>query len=1232
MHGSLSLPPASSPGPPPAFAERRARWRTVIGGTLGLLLALGAQVFLAGSALLEGVLLALIAGLVVIRTLPASATVTGNAVVVARRPAWWSPLPLGGLVAALALNGLALWLLARPADRTLALGLYALSLGCLLGAGWWADGRPWPRLGALTRGEWLGLGALLGLALFFRLYRLADMPFGLWFDEAFTGLRVVQIMRDPTFRPVYEAGLAQQPALWWYLLVPFVAMFGENALALRLGAVLGGVLSVPAVFLLGRVLFGGRVGLLAGFVIAVLAWHVTFSRIAFNAIWSVTLDALAAYLFVRALRRRAGSDYLLAGLVLGLALNMYYTSRLLPVILGLYSLHRLARERLAFLRAQAPGLLLWGLMTLLTVSPLLQYAILFPREFTSRMEQVTIFKEVEQAGSVRPLLDNLVRHLLMFHRAGDRNGRHNLPGAPHLDPLTGALVLLGLALALARWRQPACGLVLAWAVLMLSGGVFSLTFEAPQALRTIDETVAVALLAALPLAHLGEALAGLGRPVGWLGRLAGAGLRTGGLVAAGGIAVAVAFVGLYHFDRYFRRQAGDFAVWAAFSTAETLIAQTVNRLPPETGVYLGERFLGAPTLRFLAPRLRDEGQHRRFDPALQPPFAEAGPVAVFLDEHQAPLVDLLRQVYPGAMVTAHAPPFGGPVVLCAVVIPADQVRALQGVRLQVWAGAAEGPPLRTETLPTVATPGPAPPGVVEWQGVLVAPHYGRYLFRLNGAGRADLWLDGQPVIAGGAEGSVTLARGRHSLRLRVMVERAEPLALWWQPPGGAALGPVPPTLLFNPTVPVTGLLGRYYQNPAWAGEPALVQIDPLLAWRVHLLPLPRPYSVEWTGRITVPVAGVYRFGTRSVDQSWLYIDERLVVDNSGAPDQYREGALALIPGEHTIRVRFLDRTSFTFIQVYWTPPGGQRQILPSAVLRPAAPAGTPPPVAAPPLPASPLPVERRLSLGGFGQGPGQFHEPHDAAVDSQGNIYVADTRNRRVQKFDPQGRFLLAWGGPGTGDGQFEEPFAIVVEAQDRVLVLDPPTGRLQRFTADGQFLETLGGPGAGFYFPRGLTLLPDGTLLLADTGTSRVVRLSPRGEVLGVIGERGTADHQLSEPTGVAVDGQGRVYVADPTNGAIVVYRLDGQYLGRWPIPRTGTYHGPHLAVVGDRLLCATDPENHRLTCFDLAGRPVGQLESPGSGAAPFRRPVGLRALADGSLLVVDPEDHRVHRIVLRP
>jgi beta-glucosidase len=131
----------------------------------------------------------------------------------------------------------------------------------------------------------------------------------------------------------------------------------------------------------------------------------------------------------------------------------------------------------------------------------------------------------------------------------------------------------------------------------------------------------------------------------------------------------------------------------------------------------------------------------------------------------------------------------------------------------------------------------------------------------------------------------------------------------------------------------SGLLGSYYPTPDWTGPPAFTQVDPQLAYYFHIIPLPRPYSVRWTGQLFAPGTGTYAFEIFSVDGSKLILNGKTVVDNPEGRTSIT-GSASLSQGWHDVQVDFSDRTSGTQIYLYWTPPGGERELVPPRYLSP----------------------------------------------------------------------------------------------------------------------------------------------------------------------------------------------------------------------------------------------------------------------------------------------------------
>ncbi len=119
-----------------------------------------------------------------------------------------------------------------------------------------------------------------------------------------------------------------------------------------------------------------------------------------------------------------------------------------------------------------------------------------------------------------------------------------------------------------------------------------------------------------------------------------------------------------------------------------------------------------------------------------------------------------------------------------------------------------------------------------------------------------------------------------------------------------------------------------------------------------------------------------------------------------------------------------------------------------------------------------------ISWGTYGTGNGRFDGPAGVAVDpTTGDVYVTDTENHRVQKFDADGTFLAKWGSEGTGNGQFDYPEAVAVDpTTGDVYVADTRNHRVQKFDSDGTFLTGWGTIGFGdgqFVVPEGVAVDP---------------------------------------------------------------------------------------------------------------------------------------------------------------
>ena len=133
--------------------------------------------------------------------------------------------------------------------------------------------------------------------------------------------------------------------------------------------------------------------------------------------------------------------------------------------------------------------------------------------------------------------------------------------------------------------------------------------------------------------------------------------------------------------------------------------------------------------------------------------------------------------------------------------------------------------------------------------------------------------------------------------------------------------------------------------------------------------------------------------------------------------------------------------------------------------------------------------------GSAGSGNGQFNGPMGVSVDSEGNVYVVDSNNNRIQKFDSDGTYLTKWGSYGSGNGQFRSTFGVSVDSAGNVYVSDYNNNRIQKFDSDGTYLTKWGSYGTGngeFRYQYGVSVDSARNVYVADTYNHRIQVFEP--------------------------------------------------------------------------------------------------------------------------------------------
>jgi DNA-binding beta-propeller fold protein YncE len=185
-------------------------------------------------------------------------------------------------------------------------------------------------------------------------------------------------------------------------------------------------------------------------------------------------------------------------------------------------------------------------------------------------------------------------------------------------------------------------------------------------------------------------------------------------------------------------------------------------------------------------------------------------------------------------------------------------------------------------------------------------------------------------------------------------------------------------------------------------------------------------------------------------------------------------------------------------------------------------------------PAGELRTDRTLG-GTFGQGPGEFGLVSDVVRDASHNYYVSEYGEfDRVQKFTPEGKFILQWGGHGNDAGQFMRPQHLEIDSDGLIWVADACNHRIQVFDPAGKLVKMWGEQGTEIgqiYYPYCIALDGKGHVYVCEFGNHRVQKFTMDGKSVGCWGSAGRKPGQLNTPWALVLDSRGRVHVLDSMN-----------------------------------------------------------------------------------------------------
>jgi sugar lactone lactonase YvrE len=274
-------------------------------------------------------------------------------------------------------------------------------------------------------------------------------------------------------------------------------------------------------------------------------------------------------------------------------------------------------------------------------------------------------------------------------------------------------------------------------------------------------------------------------------------------------------------------------------------------------------------------------------------------------------------------------------------------------------------------------------------------------------------------------------------------------------------------------------------------------------------------------------------------------------------------------------------------------------------------------------------------IGSRGTGPGQFNKPRSLALDTNDNLFVVDMTGR-VQKFSPDGKFLLSWQMPQTDLGK---PKGMCRDRDGNIVVVEPHYQRVNHFTPGGKLVAQWGVKGTNvgeLTLPRAAAVDTKGNVIVSEyTLVDRLQKFSPHGErVLAAWGTPGLGAGEFNRAEGVCVDSADRIYVADSCNHRIQIFSGDGKFLRAYGKAgeHTNEFSYPYDICVdeqGRQYVCEFG--NSRLQIFDARDQPVEIIGKAGIAPGEFNNPWSIALDSKGNLYVADSKNDRVQKLVRR-
>lgn len=270
--------------------------------------------------------------------------------------------------------------------------------------------------------DYIVLSIIFLIASFFRLYKLDSIPFGLNNDAAWEGSAAINILHGniKDYLP-YATESWRGEGIIRIIVAFFMQVLGNDPITIRLASVIFGIGLIIPLFLLIKDLFGTKLAALTTFFVAISGWHITISKSGWRAITVPFFATLLFYFYFKGLKTKKLIYFAISGIMLSIGSLYTYDAGRIILPLFIFWVIFSAYTKKGFFSKYKRALTLLFASFLVVSIPMLNYALENRQNFISRSDFLFIGNQIQQAGNLSPLINNIITSVLTFNIKANGN-------------------------------------------------------------------------------------------------------------------------------------------------------------------------------------------------------------------------------------------------------------------------------------------------------------------------------------------------------------------------------------------------------------------------------------------------------------------------------------------------------------------------------------------------------------------------------------------------------------------------------------------------------------------------------------------------------------------------------------------------------------------------------------------------------------------------------------------